>query len=154
MKKILLFIILIMISYNTIGQDRMIMDDVLIDTDLTKYINNLRKYVGLVELPFGTDSYEISDYLNRNDLYNLKDMKEKNIKKLNLDRENVLHNVTIFQEYRSIFEFDIRTFYEMIKDQPKLFKEYDVFTEMGVKTYFHKNNGKVMAVTLITISKK
>ena len=154
MKKILLFIILIMISYNTIGQDRMIMDDVLIDTDLTKYINNLRKYVGLVELPFGTDSYEISDYLNRNDLYNLKDMKEKNIKKLNLDRENVLHNVTIFQEYRSIFEFDIRTFYEMIKDQPKLFKEYDVFTEMGVKTYFHKNDGKVMAVTLITISKK
>jgi len=154
MKKILLFIILIMNSYNTIGQDRMIMDDVLIDTDLTKYINNLRKYVGLVELPFGTDSYEISDYLNRNDLYNLKDMKEKNIKKLNLDRENVLHNVTIFQEYRSIFEFDIRTFYEMIKDQPKLFKEYDVFTEMGVKTYFHKNDGKVMAVTLITISKK
>jgi len=42
----------------------------------------------------------------------------------------------------------------MIKDQPKLFKEYDVFTEMGVKTYFHKNDGKVMAVTLITISKK
>ncbi len=154
MKKILLFIILIMISYNTIGQDRMIMDDVLIDTDLTKYINNLRKYVGLVELPFGTDSYEISDYLNRNDLYNLKDMKEKTVKKLDLDRENVLHNVTIFQEYRSIFEFDIRTFYEMIKDQPKLFKEYDVFTEMGVKTYFHKNDGKVMAVTLITISKK
>jgi len=111
MKKILLFIILIMISYNTIGQDRMIMDDVLIDTDLTKYINNLRKYVGLVELPFGTDSYEISDYLNRNDLYNLKDMKEKTVKKLDLDRENVLHNVTIFQEYRSIFEFDIRTFY-------------------------------------------
>jgi hypothetical protein len=143
-----------MISYNTIGQDRMIMDDVLIDTDLTKYINNLRKYVGLVELPFGTDSYEISDYLNRNDLYNLKDMKEKTVKKLDLDRENVLHNVTIFQEYRSIFEFDIRTFYEMIKDQPKLFKEYDVFTEMGVKTYFHKNDGKVMAVTLITISKK
>ena len=154
MKKILLFIILIMISYNTIGQDRMIMDDGLIDTDLTKYINNLRKYVGLVELPFGTDSYEISDYLNRNDLYNLKDMKEKTVKKLDLDRENVLHNVTIFQEYRSIFEFDIRTFYEMIKDQPKLFKEYDVFTEMGVKTYFHKNDGKVMAVTLITISKK
>ena len=154
MKKILLFIILIMISYNTIGQDRMIMDDLLIDTDLTKYINNLRKYVGLVELPFGTDSYEISDYLNRNDLYNLKDMKEKTVKKLDLDRENVLHNVTIFQEYRSIFEFDIRTFYEMIKDQPKLFKEYDVFTEMGVKTYFHKNDGKVMAVTLITISKK
>ena len=154
MKKILLFIILIMISYNTIGQDRMIMDDVLIDTDLTKYINNLRKYVGLVELPFGTDSYEISDYLNRNDLYNLKDMKEKTVKKLDLDRENVLHNVTIFQEYKSIFEFDIRTFYEMIKDQPKLFKEYDVFTEMGVKTYFHKNDGKVMAVTLITISKK
>lgn len=154
MKKILLFIILIMISYNTIGQDRMIMDDVLIDTDLTKYINNLRKYVGLVELPFGTDSYEISDYLNRNDLYNLKDMKEKTVKKLDLDRENVLHNVTIFQEYKSIFEFDIRTFYEMIKDQPKLFKEYDVFTEMGVKTYFHKNDGKVVAVTLITISKK
>ena len=154
MKKILLFIILIMISYNTIGQDRMIMDDVLIDTDLTNYINNLRKYVGLVELPFGTDSYEISDYLNRNDLYNLKDMKEKTVKKLDLDRENVLHNVTIFQEYKSIFEFDIRTFYELIKDQPKLFKEYDVFTEMGVKTYFHKNDGKVMAVTLITISKK
>jgi len=154
MKKIILFIVLIVISCNINGQDKMMIDDVLIDNKLTKYINGLRKYVGLVELSFGNDSYEISDYINKNDLFDLNNVNDRTLKKLNLDKNNVLYNVTLFQVYNSIVEYDIKKFYEMIKDEPKLFKDYDVFTEMGVKTYFHKNDGMVIAKTSITISKK
>lgn len=108
----------------------------------------------MVELPFGIESHKISDYINKNRLYELDEITDKTVKKLKLKKEKVLEHITLYKVYNSITEYDIRTFYKMIKDEPKLFKEYDDNTVMGVKTYFYKDSGMIVAKTTIIISKK
>ncbi len=153
-KKLSVLLLFLISSVSSFGQDNMMLDDMLIDRDISTYVNNLRKYIGMVELPLGIESHKISDYINKNRLYELDEITDKTVKKLKLKKEKVLEHITLYKVYNTITEYDIRTFYKMIKDEPKLFKEYDDNTVMGVKTYFYKDSGMIVAKTTVIISKK
>ena len=151
--KNIIVLLLLSIQFPSFSQNNMLLDDMLVDRDISSYINNLRKYIGMSEFPFDIESYKIADYINKNRLYTLDDIGEKTEKKLKLKKEKVVAHVTLYKVYNSITEYNIKTFYKMIKDKPKLFREYDGSTVMGVKTYFYKDSEMVVAKTTIIISK-
>ena len=67
--KNIIVLLLLSIQFPSFGQNNMLLDDMLVDRDISSYINNLRKYIGMSEFPFDIESYKIADYLNKNRLY-------------------------------------------------------------------------------------